>query len=352
MVTRRLGMRALAILFWLVVITVFLFLPRFARLFVSEKSITIFTFPLLIDTHVLADFEHRTGIKTYVHYYENNDELLVKMRADKQHGYDIIFPSDYAVQLLIKEGVLQKIDRTKLRFFNRLNKKLLNLYFDPLNQYSLPYLWEVYGIGFDKEFFGKEGPEPTWRFVFDECSSLRCMGMNNNVREVVGIAALYLFGKVDFLNKQQLQKVKETLLTQKKCVAVYTDLRADYLLLSRTCPIVVCLADDVWLHNDPGIGFMIPREGSFISIDSVCIPKASTKTDLIYQLVNYLYEAQVMQHHTDKYSFFPSLADVSPPTVGRKIMHQIMRNFEKFHFFKDIATEQELNDLWISLKAK
>jgi len=347
---RKLFSRTSILAFWMLVIVLFLFSPRFFKLFMKEKSITIFTFPLLLDAEYIADFEVRTGVKMYVHYYETNDALLAKLRSTDEHGYDIIFPSDYVVAQLIKEDKLQKIDSSKLDYLDRLNPQLLNLYYDPQNLYSTPYLWEVYGLGFDTKYFDTR-PEASWRLIFDEKIAPQYIGMLNNPREAVSLAALYLFGTNENLSKAQLEEVEKLLINQKKRISVYTDLRGDYLLFSRTCSVIACPAGDVWMAEDPGIDFLLPKEGGFISVDNICIPKTSTNTELVYQFINYLYEPNVIKHHIDKYFFFPAASPVPFAGPGKKVMEQTLGQFEKFRFFKNIASEKDLTDLWIALKA-
>lgn len=349
---RTFFVRTLIITFWMVLLFLFLFSPSVTKLFKEEKSLTIFTFPLLLDADYIAQFEQRTGIRVYIHYYENNNELLTKLRAGKQHGYDLIFPSDYAVQVLVEDNLLKKVDKSRLAFWERLDPTLLNLYFDPNNNYSLPYLWEVYGLGFDRSFFGEKAPEESWGLIFDERISPQHIGMNNTAREAVSMAAVYLFGTAEGLDAHKLQKIKELMIAQKKRVEVYTDLRADTLLQSKTCSVVACPADDVWMQDDSNLGFFVPKEGSFISIDSVCIPKGAKKLDFIYQFINHLYEYDVMKHHVEKYAFFPAIAGIPVVPRGEAIMKKTLQEFNKFHFFKGAIPEQQLSELWIALKAE
>ena len=325
-------LRTLIVAFWIFVIVLFLFLPRFTKLFMTEKSITIFTFPLLLDAEYVSEFEMRTGVKIHIHYYETNDGLLAKLRSTDQHGYDIIFPSDYVVEQLIKEDKLQKLDHSRLDFLDRLNPKLLGLYYDPRNEYATPYLWEAYGIGFDKAYFDGKIPEASWKLIFDEKVSPPHIGMLNNAREAVSLAGLYLFGTNENLNQKQLEKIQELLIKQKNRVSVYTDLRGDYLLLSKTCSVIACPAGDVWMAENTQIEFLQPKEGGFVTVDNVCIPKSCTNVDLVYQFINYLYEPNVVKHHSDKYFFFPASPPVPFVGRGQQVMEKTLSEFEKFRF--------------------
>ena len=102
--------RAGVVIFWAVLICAALYLPDF-NFFAREKySINIFAWGDILEPAVVAEFEKTTGIKVYLNYYSSNEELLVKIKATRGEGYDLIIPSDYTVELLAKDGLLKKID--------------------------------------------------------------------------------------------------------------------------------------------------------------------------------------------------------------------------------------------------
>ena len=347
---RKIAVRMAIIVFWIGVLFLFIFASRIGSLIRQERSITVFTFPLLLDAQRLSMFELQTGIKLHIHYYENNDELLAKMRATKQHGYDVVFPSDYSAQLLINGGHLQKLDRSKLDFWDRINKKLLGHYFDFRNEHSVPFQWEVYGIGYDKSAFGDSGPPKSWGLIFDPKIAPARIGMINNAREVISLAAFYLFGRLGNLSVQDIKRVKKLILEQKKRVGVYTDLRANYLLEAKSCAVAVCTAGDIWRFDAPGLDFFIPQEGSFVVIDSACITAQCTKTDMVYQFLNFLYTPDVMEHNTALYQLWPATVGVPVDKRGEKLMHNVLKRFDKFFFFQPEVSEKQMDEIWITLK--
>jgi len=352
-ILRKIFVRFLAMFFWLCLIVLFLFSSNIAKFFKSKKSLTIFTFPNLLDADYLHKFTRETGIKLYVSYYENNDELLVKIRETKGVGYDLIIPSDYAVELLKKEGLLQKIDKSKLKFYKYIDPKFLGKYFDPKNEYSVPYLWEVYKIGFNKDFFKDKFPQASWKIVFDEKFVSYKIGMLNNAREAVLLAAYYLFGTIDNLTDAKIKKIKELLIKQKKWVAVYTDLRPDYLLYSGAVPLAVGMSGEIWqgARFDPSLDYLIPKEGTFMVIDSVAIPTKSKKQDLVYEFLDFFYRPDVVEYHNDKHSTFPVVTNVKLQDEFKEAIDRIWRETKKINFFRNVLKEKQLNEVWISLKS-
>ncbi|MFC1842569.1 PotD/PotF family extracellular solute-binding protein [Candidatus Dependentiae bacterium] len=335
-----------------------LFSPRIINFYKSKKSLNIFTFPQLIDAEYVAEFEKNTGIKLNISYYENNNELLIKMRKTKGRGYDIVIPSDYTVDILIKEGLLKKIDKSKLTFLNNISEKFLGCYFDKQNQYSVPYLWEVYNIGINKKFAGNHPAgtynfEPSLKLIFDKNITPGSIIMNNNAREAILLAALYLFGSIDNLDDEKIKQIKDLLLAQKEWVEAYTDLRADYLLLCQDSPIAIGTSGEIWhaTRFDEDLDFLVPKEGTFIVIDSIAIPAKSKKDELIYKFLNYLYKPEVVSHHVEKYSLFPTIKDVQMGEYFVTSIEKIWKEAKQIVFFENVLSEKQLNEIWIELKS-
>jgi len=307
----------------------------------------------MLDAQYLVQFEKETGIKLYINYYANNDELIVKLRETKGAGYDIIIPTDYAVELLVKEGLLQKIDKSKLNFLHTIKPRFLVNYFDQNNEYSIPYIWDVYGIGINKNFFKGNLPQPSWRLIFDEQVTPGNIGMINNAREVILVAANYLFGSIDGLTPDRIRKVKQLLLKQKSWVEIYSDLRADYLLRSGSCPVVACIGSDIWqaIRFDKTLDFLVPQEGTFMLIDNIAIPIKSKKQDLVYKFLNYLYKAEVTSHHYEKFALFFVTNNVAVRKEDQKVIDRILKEAKKIDFFRNVLSEKDLIQLWIELQA-
>jgi len=344
--------RVASIFFWVALFISVLYLPRCGSLFHRKRSLSIFTWASLIDPVYLKKFEQETGIKLYISYYESNEELFSKMQATEGRGYDLIIPTDYMFVRLKKEGYLKKIDKSRLSFFDNLDEKLLGLYFDPDNEYSIPYFWAVYGLGIDTSYYDGNLPDPTWGILFNSSLMPSKVGMTDNIREAIYIPAFYLFGSISALKiPGNLEIVKDVLIKQKKHVEVYSEARAEELLLSKSCPVVMGLSSDIWraMRVDQNISFVIPKEGSFLSLDSIVLPKATEKDDLIYQFINFLYKKDVFQHHVNKYGLCPTLKGIRPECES---CCPVGDDFKKLKFFKDVVSMSELNKIWLAVMAK
>jgi spermidine/putrescine transport system substrate-binding protein len=330
----------------------FLNIPIFVDYFRKQRSINVLAWPNVIDAEYFAEFEKKTGIKIYLTYFDSYEELVIKLRAGGG-DYDLVMASDYAVNILMNDDLVKKINREKINFWNNLYKPLLGLYYDPKNEYTIPFAWEIYGIGVNKDAFKGTIPQASWALLFDDKIAPSRLGMLDDAREVVSIAALYLFGrKKKELSASDLAHVKKLLLAQKKNVAMYTDLRTDYILLSGTVPVTMGISSNIYnaMRHHQNIHFLIPKEGSFILIDLWVLPKTTSKEDLVYEFLNYLYQPDILQKYADRYNFFPVRDEVTS-NDNRFFLAPTATLFSSLQFFNYVIPEQPLRELWIALKA-
>jgi spermidine/putrescine transport system substrate-binding protein len=340
------------VLFWIFVLALFFGFSRIINFFSTERSINIFSWPTLLDVSYLERFEQETGIAIHVSYYESNEELFSKLRASKGSGYDLVIPSDYVVELMIREGLLQKIDRTRINAWQELDPKLLNLYFDPLNDYTIPYFWAAYGLGMDTTYFKGTLPEASWALIFDKHKIPGPIGMIDAAREAVLLAALYLYGNGDFdMTYEHITKIKKLLIEQKRFVASYTESNVEHLLLGRLCPLVVAMGPDILRVQrvNPAIKFVIPKEGSFVVVDSFAIPACSKKADLVYEFINFLLRHDVLEHHHAKFGMCCPVRGIQ--SLNDRSICPNDEEFAKMKFFKTTIPEALLNEIWVQLMA-
>jgi spermidine/putrescine transport system substrate-binding protein len=334
---------------WVGVFWGFLYVPRLKKFLPKEKSIAILAWPTDIDPQAVRAFEKETGIKVYLNYFEDYEEFFIKLKTARGEGYDLITPADYVVPSLIKEGLLKKIDKTKLPFWTSLRENLIGLYYDRDNAYTIPYFWGIYGIGYNKNHFQTK-PPATWGLIFDPSLMPKNIGMLDDARESIFIVAQYLFGHIDSINSKQLDAIKNLLLTQKKRVLTYTDMRATYLLTSGSCPVALTIGYEVAraMRAYPMVDFMIPREGSFLLVDNFALPASSTKEDLVYQFLAFLYRPQQLAALVEKHLFYPPTTAVAPSSY---LPLPTREQLARADFFRNVLPKKSIDDVWIALKA-
>jgi spermidine/putrescine transport system substrate-binding protein len=354
---RKFFIRLGIVLIWSALICGALYLPKWELGSAHSNTINVFAWGDILDPAVITDFENETGIKVNLNYYSSNEELIVKLKATGGEGYDLIIPSDYAVNVLIHEGLLKEIDKEKLNFWNVLNPNLLGHFFDPDNRYSIPFEWELFGFGIDKDYFKDKPLEPSWKMIFDPKTVDYKVTMINDPIEAVGFAAFYLFHTTDELNAAQGHQVRDLLVQQKQWVEAYANFRGDYFLATKNCAVAVASSSYIWrtMRLFDFVGFVVPKEGSFITIENLSIPKHSTKEKQVYRFINYLYRPQSAASHYHTYGFFPAVTNIIDQVeidpLAASLFNSSQEDFSKYHFLETVLPQQEIRDIWVDVKS-
>ncbi len=359
-------MRVLIVTFWIGLFFGFLFLPSLKNLLYPAHGINILAWPDMVDFETVSKFEKETGIKVNVSYYENNEELYARLRLTRGEGYDLMTITDNAVNYLREQNFLKKVDKSKLSFWSEIDNHFTGHYFDPNNDYSIPYNWDLYGLGVSNEYLKEKKPKPSWSLIFDESIAPR-VSMIEDSYDAVSIAAQYLYGSIENLTEDKLQGITKLLIKQKKWVEAYTDLRADYFLSLGICPVMIGQSAYIYRANksddeedekpkENEFSFLIPQEGGFFMIDSLVIPAQSTKEDYVYKFINYLYQEDQVKGFYENFGYLP---------VMKKLLHSVNLDYinepldeilkpEKFAKFSPLKRElpaSRISKLWIEVKS-
>src|SRR5690606_2563685 len=194
----------------------------------AQQVLNIYNWSDYIDPSVIADFEKEYGIRVIYNVFSNNEELHARLKAGAS-GYDVIFPSDYMVEVLIEEDLLQPIPHEAIPNLVHIDERFLNPPFDPGNQYSVPYFWGTTGIGVNTRYV-KE-PVTSWDILWDPKYRGR-IAMLNDAREVFAVALKRLGKSINERDIESLEAAKELLIEQKPLVLVYDSDNTQNLLLS------------------------------------------------------------------------------------------------------------------------
>lgn len=354
---RKISLRTLMVSFWLLLTVLFLFLPTFKSYFAQERVLNVFAWVDMVDTDKIAEFEKANDIRVNLNYYENFQELLAKLRITSSGELDLIMLTEYALDYLDVANELKVIDKSKLNFWQDIHPRFLDYSYDPDNKYTIPFYWDIYGIGVNKKYLANNSDlNYGWDLLFDKNKSVKPVVMINDAVESMSIAALYLYEKSKKLSEDQLHRIKDLLIEQKEWVESYTDLRADYYLMSNSASAVV--SQSAYINRalkDDGnkFKFIIPKEGSFLVIDSLVIPKSSTKEDDVYKFINFLFREDVVKVVMDQNSYMtvlkPILETVDLSYLGKDILSE--DSFKKLHFFGNLGSKNLINKLWIEIRA-
>lgn len=354
---KRIFYNASVIGFWIALFFIFLFSPAITRYF-KPDGLNVFTWAGITDPAVFKKFEQETGIPVNVSYFGSNEELIVKLLATQAAGYDLLIPSDYAVQFLREHDLLQKIDKSQLPCLQRIDPIFLGHYYDKNNDYSIPLEWYVLGFGINKKQY-KKTPVANWSAVFDpQHLKGQRLGIINDTRELIGLAILYLYKTFRPINQHEMQEVIKLLAQQKQYAEAYTDFRGDFLLESGNASIVImsnAFALKSVKHNND-IEFILPSDGTFLQTENCVIPKKCKHPEKVYKLINFLLRPDIQKHNFISATSLTTTLDAQflydEPLIAQTLhyLHRLPRR--SLCLFQNFVTDKQVNQILLAFKTQ
>ncbi len=246
--------------------------------------------------NVNAEFTKLTGIKVNYTNYATNEELYAKLKGGGA-SYDIIIPSDYMISRMIKEEMVLPLDMSNIPNYKYIGEAYKNQAFDPENEYSVPYFWGTVGIIYDTTLIEEENID--WDILWNEDYADRIL-MFDNPRDAFAIAELRLGYSLNTENEKELEEAAELLKEQKKVVQAYVmDEIFDKMGAGEALIAPYYAGDAVTLMAEyEDLGFVIPKSGTNLFIDGICIPKGAKQKEAAEMYINFLCEPDIAYANT------------------------------------------------------
>ncbi len=320
----------------------------------DEKVLNVYNWANYIDEDTIPEFEKRFGVKVNYDVYDGNETLLAKMQAGAA-GFDVIFPSDYMVQIMIHLELLAPLDPDKIPNMTHLDARFLNQPFDPDNTYSLPYTWGTAGIGYRADKIDE--PVESWGIMFNPAYSGQIV-MLDDMRETLGAALKYLGYSLNSKNPDELQEAKELLIEQKPLLKAYSSSQPEMFLVSGDAWLVHNWSGDTYrvAAEEPNIKYVIPKEGGSTFIDNCAIPETAQHKELAHQFINFLFEPEVdARIHNHIRYLTPNKAAVPllDEALQKTMQDMGAETTEKLEYIEDLGEATRLWDrIWTEIKAQ
>jgi spermidine/putrescine transport system substrate-binding protein len=313
-----------------------------------------------IDPDLKAQFETDCGVKVVETNYDSNETLLATLQSGGT-GYDLIVPSDYMVQTLISEGLVQPLDYSLIPNYENLGEAHIGQYFDPEQKYVVPYMWGTSGFAVDTNVI--PDPQPTWKMIFEPAPEY-CgkISMLDDQRETIGAALMYLGYPINDTDPVHLEAAKQALIKQSECVKAYDSQTNDDLIITGETVMGHIWTGDAVLAGDPatggreGITYVIPREGCTIWQDNMAIPKGAPNGYTAHIFINYLADAQRAAQNATFIGYGTPVEAakqfLEPDVLNNAAIYPPAATFENLQWIEDVGDALELYDrIWTEFKA-
>ena len=251
----------------------------------SANVLNVYNWGEYIDTDLLDRFEQETGIKVIYNTFDSNENLYSRIQTT---SYDVIIPSDYAISRFIDEDMLRPLNFDNIPNMKYIDEKYTHLDFDPEQKYSVPYTWGVVGIVYNTKYVD-EADTGSWDLLWNPKYANRT-AMFNNSRDALGIALMYLGYSLNTTDKDELREAADLIIAGKP---VYQGIWMDQILEKLPSEEIVAApyynGDAVtMIDENPDLAFYVPKEGTNLFVDAMCIPKNAKNVSGAEKFINFM----------------------------------------------------------------
>lgn len=297
----------------------FITLALVLSVFAGDKVVYVYNWSEYMPDSVIQDFTKETGIKVKYSTYDSNEAMYAKIKTAGSSSYDIIVPSTYFVNKMSREGLLSKIDKSKLPNYKNLDEKLLSKPFDPNNDYSIPYLWGSTGISYNASLV--KAPVDSWKDLW-QTEYKNSVLLNDDMREVFGIALKVLGYSANSTEPKEIEAAYTKLKELMPNVKMFYSESQKQVYLNEEVKLGMNFNGEGFMANEENedIKYIYPEEGALVWIDSLVIPKGAKNIDNAHAFINYLLNPKIAKAISEDIGY------ASPNAEAIKLLDEKTRN--------------------------
>lgn len=324
----------------------------------GSDVLNIYNWGEYMSDEVIKNFEKEYKVKINLSLYSSNEEMYTKLMSGA--SYDILIPSDYMIERLIRENMLQPIDHSVVDNLDLLTEEVRNLEFDPDNTYMVPYLWQDVGIVYDKTKIDPAKVEELGWEIFHDPEYAGHAFMYDSERDSFMMAFKSLGYSANTENEAEIEEAYNWLREVDRAVkpAYVTDEVIDAMAFGEKWMAVVYSGDGAYiLSENEDMGYCVPKQGSNISIDAMVIPANARNPKLANVFIKYILEYENSLIISDELGYASAndqaLRELSGPggTYEGNDAYLPREGYELDEIYHDNETLRKmLSEMWIKVK--
>ena len=325
----------------------------------ENGEVIVYNWGEYIDPDTITMFEEETGIKVVYDEYETNEIMYPKVEAGAT-AYDVLCPSDYMIQKLIENDLLQEINFDNIPNVKNIGQQYFDQSqeFDPENKYSVPYCFGTVGILYNKTMV--DDPVDSWSILWDEKYADNIL-MQDSVRDAFMVALKLKGYSMNTLDEGELNEAKQILIDQKPLVQAYViDQVRDKMIGNEAAIGVIYSGEAIFTQRENAdLEYVIPKEGTNVWIDSWVIPKNAPNKENAEKFIDFMCREDVALKNFEYITYStPNDAaraliedeDIKNSKIAFPDLSQY-NNLETFHYL-GADGDALYNELWKEVKAE
>lgn len=321
----------------------------------ENGELNVFIWTEYVSDSAIKAFEEEYGVKVNVSTYSSNEDMLAKLKSEAEGTYDVILPSDYAVESLIAQDKLEELDKEALPNLSNIDSAYMDPSYDPGNVYSVPYEGGVACIAVNTSKVDKE--ITSYDDLFDPALAGQIVVLDD-YRAVIGMTERSMGLSMNETDPAKLAEVETKLMTLKENVKLYDSDSPKSALISGDCSVGMVWSAEVALSMDenPDIEIVYPEEGAYIFLDNWCVPKGAKNYDNAMKFINHMMSPEAAQMNIQDFPYLcPNTAALE--LMGEDYVNNTAKNvpsevISAGEFIKNLDTDTLTiyDDMWTKLK--
>ena len=310
-----------------------------------DGVVNVLNWSSYIPDDVISDFEKEYNIKVHYGTYSSNEELLAKISSSKEGTYDLIFPSDYMIELMIQRNMLEPFQKDNLENINNINTRFLKQPYDPENEYSIPFLLATTTIAVNKENI-KENITSYNDLLNEEYKNN--IVLIDDQRIIIGAALQGLGYDINDTDPEHLEEAYNFLMKLKKNVKAFDSDSPKTFLITKEVDIgLIWNAESILAKQEnDNIDIIYPKDGYVLSMDNYAIVKGAKNQENAYLLIDYLLRDEICERIIAEYPYISTNQHVG--NLSNQEVREILKNGS---YIKNIGNHiKDFDKLWARIK--
>lgn len=309
--------------------------------------------------NVISDFEKQFGVRVIVENFDSNEMMYTKLMAGDR--YDVVIPSDYMIERLMKENFLQPLDKSLIPNMENMDDAVRGMSYDPQNDWSIPYFWGSVGLVYNHENVDPAVIEREGWEILRNTDYAGHVYIYDSERDSFMMAFKALGYSMNTEDPDEINAAYEWLLQMNNTMSpVYvTDEVIDGMMNGYKDIAVVYSGDAaVVLDENEDMSFYMPSQGTNIWCDAMVIPQNAENPKLAHEFINYMLTYEAAFDNTETVGYTSPNAEVfeemtsSEDLYADNAAYLPRSGYDKDEMFHDNQTlMRELSRLWIKVKA-
>lgn len=321
------------------------------------QTLKVFNWGEYIGEEVVENFEEEFGVKVVYDTFLSNEAMYTKIQTGDV--YDVLVPSDYMIERLVQEDMLQPLDHSLIPNMKFLSEGVKNLPYDPENTYSIPYFWGSVGIVYNKNNVDIKDLEEQGFRIFHNTKYAGRIYMYDSERDSFMMAFKSLGYSMNTGNESEIMEAYEWLREVNNTMgpAYVTDEVIDNMSAGRKDLAVVYSGDAVTiLEENEDMAYFCPNEGTNLWSDAMVIPKNAANPKLAHAFINYIMSYDASYANSEYAGYASSnddvLEDMNVDLEGNSayLPRSGYDKDEVFVYNKELTAK--LSELWVKVKAQ